>query len=65
MGVVVTVQADSRAECAAELAWVCEQRGAEVVLRPIHTAATDRWMARATVNDAALADSRGEGRPVG
>jgi hypothetical protein len=65
MGVVVTVQADSEQECAAELAWQCEQRGAEVILRPIHSISTDRWMARATVNDAAPDDTSVRGRPGG
>lgn len=64
MGVVVTVQADTEAECAVLIARACELLNLRPSLGPLHTAATGRWMARATVNDAAPADSRGGGRPV-
>lgn len=59
MALVVTVQADSREECEAELAWQCEQRGLTPILSPMRSVGTDRWMARAT--PAALA-VKGEGR---
>lgn len=63
MGVVVTVQADTEQECVELIARACELLQLEPTLGPLHTAATGRWMARATVMDAARLDSCEAGRP--
>ncbi|MGW9238002.1 hypothetical protein FKO01_64200 [Mesorhizobium sp. B2-3-3] len=48
MATVITVQADSREECAATLDWLCAAHGWTLRLPPMRSAGTDRWIARAT-----------------
>lgn len=48
MATVYTVQADTREECAAQLARLCADYGLLLSLPPMRSAGTDRWMARAT-----------------
>lgn len=48
MGLVVTVQHDSREECAAELERLCRQFGLTPILAPVRSVGRERWMARAT-----------------
>ena len=48
MATVITVQADSREECAATLDWLCAAHGYTPRLPPMRSAGTDRWIARAT-----------------
>ena len=48
MPLIVTVQHDSREECAAELARFCADYGLTPTLAPVRSVGTDRWMARAT-----------------
>ncbi|MEU0393827.1 hypothetical protein ABZ208_13790 [Streptomyces sp. NPDC006208] len=60
MALVVTVQADSREECEAELARQCAAFGMRPILAPTCSAGTGRWMARATPT----APAEGEGRGV-
>ncbi|WP_405769273.1 hypothetical protein OG539_32750 [Actinacidiphila glaucinigra] len=64
MSTVVTVQADTEQECARLIARACQLLDLVPSLGPLHTSATGRWMARATVNDATPADSSSRGRPV-
>lgn len=49
MATVITVQADSPEECAAELEWQCAHRGAAPTLPPMLPAGGARWMARAAI----------------
>ena len=48
MATVITVQADTREECAATLARLCAVHGYALRLPPMRSAGTDRWIARAT-----------------
>lgn len=48
MATVITVQADTREECAATLDHLCEAHGYALRLPPMRSAGTDRWIARAT-----------------
>lgn len=59
MGLVVTVQHDSREECEAEIDRFCRDYGLTLTLRPVQPFERGRWMARAT--PAAPADE-GQGR---
>ncbi|GGU52490.1 hypothetical protein [Streptomyces lavendofoliae] len=47
MATVFSVQADSREECAVELARLCRLFGLEPVLAPSRSIGTGRWLARA------------------
>ncbi|MFD7861850.1 hypothetical protein [Streptomyces sp. NPDC059783] len=47
MPTVFTVQADSREECASELARLCAVFGLRPRLHPMRMTGTDRWIARA------------------
>ncbi|MFG3476457.1 hypothetical protein ACGF3K_14495 [Streptomyces sp. NPDC047980] len=47
MGLVVTVQHDSREECEAELVRLCRDYGLTPTLAPTRSFGTERWMARA------------------
>jgi hypothetical protein len=49
MATVFSVQADTREECAQELARMCEAFGLQPLLPPSRSIGTDRWMARAVV----------------
>ncbi|MEV0917859.1 hypothetical protein AB0I93_26825 [Streptomyces sp. NPDC049967] len=49
MPTVVTVQADSREECAALLARLCADYSLRPRLLPMRMAGTDRWIARAAL----------------
>jgi hypothetical protein len=50
MATVFSVQADSREECAEELARLCRLFGLEPVLGPSRSIGTDRWLARARLS---------------
>jgi hypothetical protein len=51
MATVVSVQADTRQECAAEVDWQVEHRGAVPVLPPMLPTGSRRWIARVSVPD--------------
>lgn len=48
MPTVFMVQADSQAECAAELARMCAAFDLRPLLPPTRSTGTERWLARAT-----------------
>lgn len=48
MATVITVQADTREECAATLDRLCVDYGWVPRLPPVRSGGTDRWIARAT-----------------
>ncbi|WP_406004418.1 hypothetical protein [Streptomyces sp. NBC_00987] len=48
MPTVFMVQADSQAECAAELARMCATFDLRPLLPPTRSTGTERWLARAT-----------------
>ncbi|MEU4502644.1 hypothetical protein [Streptomyces sp. NPDC024089] len=50
MPTVFMVQADSQAECAAELARMCAAFDLRPLLPPTRSTGTERWLARATPN---------------
>lgn len=58
MGLVVTVQHDSREECQLELDRLCRDFGLVPVARPRESMGTGRWMARATPKAPAGSEGR-------
>ncbi|MEU4133641.1 hypothetical protein [Streptomyces wuyuanensis] len=59
MATVFSVQADSREECAEQLARLCAEFGLRPSLRPVRAPGSERWMARATPTTPA---GEGQGR---
>jgi hypothetical protein len=51
MATVVSVQADTRQECAAEVDWQVANRGAVPVLPPMLPTGSRRWIARVAIPD--------------
>lgn len=60
MATVITVQADSREECATALAQLCAAHEWAPRLLPVRVAGTDRWMARATAAPDLVVEGRAE-----
>ena len=58
MGLVVTVQHDSREECQAELERLCRDYGLAPVMRPMESLGTGRWLARAMPKAPAVSEGR-------
>lgn len=58
MGLVVTVQHDSREECQAELERLCRDYDWVPAMWPTESLGTNRWMARAMPKAPAVSEGR-------
>ncbi|WP_158709648.1 hypothetical protein [Streptomyces sp. NRRL S-15] len=58
MATVITVQADSREECAATLDRLCGDYDLVMRLPPMRSPGTDRWIARATAAPGLVVEGR-------